>query len=79
MGSISATVTAGGASSAYLRSVTDYYDPGTFALLGEASTGEYNVAQAPITFPAMVAPGSSGTLGTLRRYTDETVGYPAIE
>ena len=74
VGSIYATVIAGGASSSYLRSVTDYYDPGIYALLGEASTGEYDVAQAPITFPTMVAPGSSGTLGTLSRYTDETLG-----
>ena len=73
VGSVNATVTAGGPPSSYLRSVTDYYDPGSFALLGAASTGEYDVAQAPIAYPTMVAPGSSGTLGTLSRYTDETL------
>ena len=43
-------------------------------MLGETSTGEYDVASTPITFPTMVMSGSSGTLGTLSRYTDSTQG-----
>ena len=71
---VSVTVVAGGQSASTSSTVTDYYDPATFALLGETSTGEYDVAQSPITFPTMVTPGSSGTLGTLSRYTDNTQG-----
>ena len=72
--SVSATVVAGGQSEAYSSSVSDYYDPTTYALLGETSDAEYDVAQSPITFPAMVMAGSSGTLGTLSRYADSTQG-----
>ena len=71
---VSATVVAGGQSAPYSRTVSDHYDPTTYALLGESSPGEYDVAQTPITFPATVTAGSSGTLGTLSRYTDNTLG-----
>ena len=72
--SISATVVAGGKSAAYSSSESDYYDPATYALLGETSAAEYDVASAPIAFPAMVMAGSNGTLGTLSRYADSTQG-----
>jgi len=72
--SITVTVVAGGQSASTSSTVADYYDPTTFALLGETSAGEYDVAQTPITFPTMVTPGSSGTLGTLSRYSDSTQG-----
>jgi hypothetical protein len=44
--------------------------------LGEASGSEYDVAQTPFQFPNMVVGGSSGTLGTLSRYTDSTMSVP---
>ena len=72
--SIAVTVVAGGQSASTSSTVSDHYDPATFALLGETSTGEYDVASTPITFPTMVMAGSSGTLGTLSRYTDSTQG-----
>jgi hypothetical protein len=53
--------------------VVSYHDPGTFALLGEKSNSEFDVAQAPITYPTMVMAGSSGVLGTLSRYQDMTL------
>ena len=72
--SINVTVVAGGQSASTSSTVLDHYDATTFALLGETSPGEYDVAQAPIAFPAMVMAGSNGTLGTLSRYTDSTQG-----
>jgi len=72
--SISLTIAAGGQSASTSSTVSDHYDPATFALLGETSTGEYDVASTPIAFPTMVMSGSSGTLGALSRYTDSTQG-----
>jgi len=72
--SINVTVVAGGQSASSSSIVSDHYDPTTFALLGETSPGEYDVAQSPIVFPAMVMAGSKGTLGTLSRYADSTQG-----
>jgi hypothetical protein len=69
---VAGTITAAGQTSPYSTSVTDYYD-GNSAFLGEVSTGEYDVAQAPISFPSVVLGGSSGTLGTLSRYSDSTM------
>ena len=71
--SVAGSVTAAGRTSPYSTSVTDYYASSDSAFLGEVSTGEYDVAQAPISFPSMVVGGSSGTLGTLSRYTDSTM------
>jgi hypothetical protein len=54
-------------------SVVDYYASGTDAFLGETAATEYDVAQTPFTYPTMVVGGSSGTLGTISRYTDSTM------
>ncbi len=62
-----------GQSAPYSTNVTDYYAGSEGAFLGEASSGEYDVAQSPIVFPTMVVGGSSGILGTLSRYTDNTM------
>ena len=70
---VAGTITVSGQSSPYSTSVTDYYASSDAALLGEVSGSEYDVAQAPIVFPAMIVGGSSGTLGTLTRYTDSTM------
>jgi hypothetical protein len=73
MTTVAGTVTVAGQTSPYSTSVTDYYSSSDSALLGEVSGSEYDVAQAPIVFPAMVVGGSSGTLGTLSRYRDSTM------
>lgn len=70
---IAGSIAAAGQTSPYSTSVTDYYASSDSAFLGEVSTSEYDVAQAPISFPTMVMAGSSGTLGTLSRYTDSTM------
>jgi hypothetical protein len=54
-------------------SVVDYYDSGTDAFLGETGTGAYDVAQSPFMYPTMVVGGSTGTLGTISNYTDNTM------
>jgi hypothetical protein len=46
------------------------------SLLGQVSTGEYDVAQSPITLPTSVVGGSNAILGTLSRYTDSTLSVP---
>lgn len=71
--SVSGSIMAAGQTSMYSTSVTDYYASGDGAFLGEVSANEYDVAQAPIVFPSMIVGGSSGTLGTLSRYTDSTM------
>jgi hypothetical protein len=70
---VSGSVTAAGQTTPYSTSVTDYYASSDSAFLGEVSASEYDVAQAPIVFPTMIVGGSSGTLGTLSRYTDSTM------
>ncbi len=70
---IAGTITTNVQTIPYSTSVTDYYASSNSAFLGEASTSEYDVAQAPIVFPTMVVAGSSETLGTLSRYTDSTM------
>jgi hypothetical protein len=72
---ISGTVTAAGQTQALTTSVVDYYANGDDAFVGETdpSTGEYDVAQAPFTYPASVVAGSSGTLGTTSNYADSTM------
>jgi hypothetical protein len=70
---VTGSIMAAGQTSPYSTSVTDYYASSDSAFLGEVSSSEYDVAQAPIVFPTMVTGGSSGTLGTLSRYTDSTM------
>jgi hypothetical protein len=70
---LTGSITAAGQTKPYSTSVTDYYASSDSAFLGEVSMSEYDVAQAPIVFPTMVMGGSSGTLGTLSRYTDSTM------
>lgn len=70
---VAGSITAAGQTSPYSTSVTDYYASSDGAFLGEVSASEFDVAQAPILFPTMVLGGSSGTLGTLSRYTDSTM------
>jgi hypothetical protein len=67
------TITTAGQTAPYSTSVTDYYARSDSAFLGEVSGSEYDVAQAPFLFPTTVVGGSSGTLGTLSRYTDSTM------
>jgi hypothetical protein len=70
---VSGSIMAAGQTAPYSTSVTDFYASSDGALLGEVSASEYDVAQAPISFPTMIVGGSSGTLGTLTRYTDSTM------
>jgi hypothetical protein len=72
--SISGTVTAAGTTTPYSSSVTDFYATGNDAFVGEIGTSEYDVAQAPFTYPTAVMAGSSGVLGTTSNYTDSTMG-----
>jgi hypothetical protein len=69
---ISGTVNAAGQSQAISISVTDYYATADSSFLGEAGGNEYDVAQAPFQYPTAVTGASSGTLGTVLRYTDST-------
>jgi hypothetical protein len=70
---VAGSISVAGQSSPYSTSVTDFYAGSDGAFLGEVSMSEYDVAQAPISFPTMVVGGSSGTLGTLSRYTNSTM------
>jgi hypothetical protein len=70
---VAGSITAAGQTSPYSTSVTDYYASSDGDFLGEASASEYDVAQTPFSFPTTVVGGSSGTLGTLSRYTDNTM------
>jgi hypothetical protein len=51
----------------------DYYASGNDAFLGETGATAYDVAQSPFTYPTMVVGGSTGTLGTISNYTDNTM------
>jgi hypothetical protein len=70
---ITGTVTAAGQTGPYTVTVTDYYASSNSAFLGEVNSDEYDVAQNPIQFPTSVVGGSSGVLGTLSRYSDQTM------
>jgi hypothetical protein len=70
---VAGTIMAAGQTTPYSTSVTDYYASSDGAFLGEVSSNEYDIAQTPIEFPTTVVGGSSGTLGTLSRYTDSTM------
>jgi hypothetical protein len=67
------TVTASGQTLQINQSVTDYYATSNNDFLGETSSSEYDVAQAPFQYPTTVSGGESGTLGTLLRYSDSTM------
>ena len=70
--SISGTVTIAGQTSPYSSSVVNAYDQATGAIAGDSQSTEFDVAQAPITIPAMVGT-SVAMLGTLSRYSDSTL------
>jgi hypothetical protein len=71
---IAGTITAAGQTFPLpATSVVDYYDSGTDAFLGETGASAYDVAQSPFTYPTMVVGGSTGTLGTISNYTDNTM------
>lgn len=79
---ITGTVTAAGQSVPFSVSVVDYYASAGDAFLGQvdpsssSTAGEYDVASSPITYPSSVVGGSSGTLGTINRYTDSSMSVP---
>ena len=73
---ISGTIMASGQSSQYSSSVTDYFDPKTYAFQGELSANEYDVVQTPFSYPTSITGGSGGVLGTVSRYTDSTMSMP---
>lgn len=70
---LSGTATAAGQSLPVSQSVTDYYATSSSDFLGEVESTEYDVAQAPFQYPTSIEGGSSGTLGTVLRYTDSTM------
>lgn len=70
---ISGTVSAAGQSAPYSTSVVDYYAAGDSAFLGQNAGKEYDVAQSPFQYPTMIVGGSAGTLGTVSRYSDNTM------
>jgi hypothetical protein len=70
---ISGTVNAAGQSQAISTSVTAYYATSDSSFLGENDGNEYDVAQAPFQYPTSLSGGSGGTLGTVLRYTDQTM------
>jgi len=71
---ISGTVTAAGQSAPFSSMRTDYYASSSGAVLGQSTTKEYDVVQAPFTYPTSVVGGSAGNLGTVSRYTDSSMG-----
>jgi hypothetical protein len=70
---ISGTLAAAGQSIPYSSTVTDYYGAGTVTFLGENSQAEFDVASTPLSYPTSLVGGATGTLGTLSRYTDNTM------
>lgn len=68
---ISGTVTGGGQSTPYTVSVVNAYDTTTTNFLGRTQSDEIDVAQSPIVFP--IAVPNSAPLGTISRYTDQTL------
>lgn len=71
---ISGTVTAAGQFEPYSAVVTHEYAPGTYAVLGESASGEFDLAQVPFNYPTSLVTDPSGLLGTLNRYTDASLG-----
>ena len=70
---VAGSIMVAGQTTPYSTSVTDYFASSDDAFLGEMSTSEYDVAQAPISFPTSLMGGGSGNLGTLSRYTDSSM------
>lgn len=73
---IAGTVTVDGQSQAISSAATNFYATGTYAYLGLTATGEYAVAQAPLTYPDSVVVGSAAVLGTVSVYSDSTMSTP---
>ncbi len=71
---ISGTVTAAGQFAPYSAVVTHYYAPGSYAVLGESTSSEYDVVPVPFNYPASLITDPSGVLGTMNRYTDSSMG-----
>ena len=69
---INGTITVSGQTNPIATQVTNYYATGDSAFLGEVESGEYDVAQASITWPTSLTGGAGGTLGTVLRYSDNT-------
>ncbi len=70
---LNATVTANIIPATYTYStMADMYTNGSYDTVGLVDTGEYDEAVAPFAFPASVASGDDGTLGTMNRYSDST-------
>lgn len=70
-------VTAGGQTITVTSSVTDYYQTGSYAFLGEQDNNpppplEFDIALPPLTYPSMVKFGDTAVLGTVMRYQDNT-------
>jgi hypothetical protein len=70
---LSGTATAAGQNVPASRSITAYYATSTSDFLGQVSSTEYDVAQAPFQYPTSIDGGMTGTLGTAQRYTDSTM------
>jgi hypothetical protein len=70
---LSGTATAAGQNVPASRSVTAYYATSTIDFLGQVSSTEYDVAQAPFQYLTSIQGGMTGTLGTAQRYTDSTM------
>lgn len=51
--------------------VTSYFDS-NYGPLGEVAVGSYGMYSTPPAYPATVAIGSTGVIGTLLKYTDST-------
>jgi hypothetical protein len=73
---LSGTATANGQSLPVSQSVKAYYASSNSNYLGQTATDEYDVAQAPFQYPTSIEGGSSGTLGTVLRYSDSTMSTP---
>jgi len=69
---ISGTITAEGQSKTFSLQSVEYYATGDYALLGDTTSSEYDVAPTAFTYPTSVTAGSSGVLGTTSDYTDST-------
>jgi hypothetical protein len=75
--SLLGNVSFSGQSSSVSSTVINYYSTTNSSFLGETQgTSEYDVAQTPFEWPTSVVGGSSGTLGSVLRYTDSTQSVP---
>jgi hypothetical protein len=69
---ITGTLNAGGQQVPYASTGVDYTTPAHEAL-GLSTAAEYDVAQAPFSYPSSVVVGSTAVVGTFSRYTDSTM------